>query len=116
VSRVDTPSIQGLSWLSVPIEDPELKPLETNVVRPALQFQSEPDSFTLVNVADAIAAPRPESGSQFMRRSLVTALWLIVVAGTMSEFLVVSFGESLVAYHSGTLEEVARTRMPHGAV
>jgi hypothetical protein len=115
-TRPGSPSNQRLSWLSVPIEDLELKPLETNVVRPALRFQSEPDSVTLANVADAIAALRHESESQFIRRSSVSALQLIVVAGTMSEFLVVSFGESLVAYRSGTLEEVARTRLPHSAV
>jgi hypothetical protein len=51
-----------------------------------------------------------------MHRSSVTTLEVVVAAGTMSEFLVVSSGESLVAYRSGTLEEVARTRVTYGAV
>jgi hypothetical protein len=58
-----------------------------------LRFQSESDNATLVNVMDTIAALCHESGSQFMRRSSVTELQLIVVADTMSEFLVVSSGE-----------------------
>jgi hypothetical protein len=90
--------------------------LDTNVVGLPLPLQSEPDSVTLVNVADVIATLGPESGSQFMRQSSVTALQLIVVSDTLSEFLVMSSGESFVACHSGTLEQVARTRVLHDAV
>jgi hypothetical protein len=80
------------------------------------RFQSEPDSATLVNVTDAIAALRHENGLQFMRWPSVTALQLMVVAVTMFEFLVVFSGEPVVAYHWETLEEVAWTRVPQSTI
>jgi hypothetical protein len=66
-SWLTAPSSRRLSQLSVPIEELKLKPMETNVIRSALRFQSEPDSANLVNMPDTIVALRHENGSQFMR-------------------------------------------------
>jgi hypothetical protein len=113
-STIRVPVAAAMSRLSVSISDYELKQQKTAVVRPPLRFRSEPESPTLINI-DELAGIFHDM-SHFVRRSEVTPLQLMAVAGMALEFLVVASGKSLVAFSLANYNEVARTEISHGAV
>jgi hypothetical protein len=113
-STIAVPVAAATSRLSVPIRDSELKPQKTVTVKPALRFQSEPQSPTLVSLAELSVTFHDMS--HFIRRSDVTPLQLIAVAGMALSFLVVASAKSLVALSLANYDEVARTELPHSPV